>query len=354
MFLDDKRVLITGGTGSLGQSLVRRLLTGELGQPSSITVFSRDEAKQHYMRLRYMQRLSATDEVIYENSQQSLKFRIGDIRDYSSVVQAVKTADVVFHTAALKQVPICEYYPFEAVQTNVVGPQNLVRAIKETSTPVETVIGISTDKACKPVNVMGMTKALQERVLIQANLECPDTRFMCVRYGNVISSRGSVIPLFLDQINNNLAITITHQEMTRFLISLDRAVDTVFAVLQFGKKGETFVPNVPAVRVVDIAAALTKSQGKQLSINFTGIRPGEKLHEILVSEEERHRTTQRNGYYVICPVVPELREDEIGKPPITSEYSSENITLDVDKLCELLAPHISPITNAEPLPDLTG
>jgi len=353
MFLDNKRVLITGGTGSLGQSLVRRLLTGELGQPTSITVFSRDEAKQHYMRLNYMQRTAATDEIIYQNTQQSLRFRIGDIRDYSSVVQAVKTADVVFHTAALKQVPVCEYYPFEAVQTNVLGPQNLVRAIKETNTSVEAVIGISTDKACKPVNVMGMTKALQERVLIQANLECPDTRFMCVRYGNVISSRGSVIPLFLDQLNRNLDITITHQQMTRFLISLDSAVDTVFSALQFGNKGETFVPNVPAARVVDIAEALATNQGKHLSLNFTGVRPGEKLHEILVSEEERHRTTERHGYYIICPVVPELRDSEIGAPPFSSEYSSENITLNVSTLSELLAPHISAITSNGPLPDLT-
>jgi len=346
MFLDNKRVLITGGTGSLGESLVRRLLTGEMGRPSSVTVFSRDETKQHYMRLRYMQRASATDEIIYENSLRSLKFRIGDVRDYSSVVQAVKTADVVFHAAAMKQVPTCDYYPFEAVQTNVGGAQNLVRAIKESSTPVETVIGISTDKACKPVNVMGMTKALQERVLIQANLECPNTRFMCVRYGNVISSRGSVIPLFLDQISNGSDITVTHQEMTRFLISLDRSVDTVFAVLQFGKKGETFVPSVPAARVVDIVEALKNSQGKQVNINITGIRPGEKLHEILVSEEERHRTTQRNGYYVIRPIVPELRDDDLVDLAFSREYSSEDVTLDVNGLSELLAPYIGALTTS--------
>ena len=354
MLLDNKRVLITGGTGSLGQSLVRRLLTGELGQAASITVFSRDEAKQHYMRLKYMHRTAATDEIIYENSQQLLKFRIGDIRDYPSVVQAVKQADVVFHTAALKQVPICEYYPFEAVQTNVVGPQNLVRAIKENTTSVEAVIGISTDKACKPVNVMGMTKALQERVLIQANLECPDTRFMCVRYGNVISSRGSVIPLFLDQLNKDLDITITHEQMTRFLISLDSAVDTVFSALRLGNRGETFVPTVPAAKVVDIAETLAQSQGKSMTVKFTGVRPGEKLHEILVSEEERHRTTERGGYYVICPVVPELREAEIGNPPLTGEYSSENVTLTQETLSALLAPHISGITNDHQLPDLSS
>lgn len=196
MILKDKRILITGGTGSLGQAVVRRLLTGEMGKPQSITVFSRDEAKQHDMRLSYMNRPQATDEIIYRNSQELLRFRIGDMRDYSSVLQAVQEAEVVIHTAALKQVPTCEYFPFQAVQTNILGVQNLVLAIRENNTPVETVTGISTDKACKPINVMGMTKALMERILVEANRDYSDTRFACVRYGNVISSRGSVVPLF--------------------------------------------------------------------------------------------------------------------------------------------------------------
>jgi UDP-glucose 4-epimerase len=169
--LEGKQILITGGTGSLGQTLVKRILTGELGRPARITVFSRDEAKQHYMRLAFMHRSAATDDVIYENSRNTLNFRIGDVRDYPALLSAVREADVVFHAAALKQVPSCEYFPFEAVMTNIYGAQNLTRCIRENGLHVEKVIGISTDKACKPINVMGMTKALQERVLIEARID---------------------------------------------------------------------------------------------------------------------------------------------------------------------------------------
>lgn len=200
MIRDGKRVLVTGGTGSLGQVIVRRLLTGEMGKPARITVFSRDEAKQHYMRLSYLHKEAATDEVIYRNFQELLSFRIGDVRDYSSLLQAARDVQVVIHAAALKQVPSCEYFPFEAVQTNIGGAQNLVRVVREHDTPVQTVVGISTDKACKPINVMGMTKAVMERILVEANIDCKNTRFACVRYGNVIASRGSVVPLFLEQI----------------------------------------------------------------------------------------------------------------------------------------------------------
>src|SRR5262249_34088933 len=159
-------------------------------------------------------------------------FHIGDVRDYSALLQAARETDIIVHAAALKQVPSCEYFPFEAVQTNVHGAQNLVRVIRENRVPVETVVGISTDKACKPINVMGMTKALMERILVEANVECPKTRFICVRYGNVIASRGSVVPLFIDQIARGGPVTITLREMTRFLLSLDSAVDTVFSALR--------------------------------------------------------------------------------------------------------------------------
>ncbi len=336
--LEGKRVLVTGGTGSLGQVLVRRLLTGEMGRPSKVIVFSRDEAKQHYMRLDYLQRRAATDEVIYRNSQELLDFRIGNVRDYPAVLRAVREADVVFHAAALKQVPTCEYFPFEAVLTNVVGPHNVVRAIQENANSVELVVGISTDKACKPVNVMGMTKALQERILIEANKLRPDTRFLCVRYGNVIASRGSVIPLFLDQIRQGGPVTVTLKEMTRFLLSLDRAVDTVFAAVRTGLAGETYVPHVPAARIVDVARVLIN--GRDIPIVYTGIRPGEKVHEIMVSEEECHRTIQRDGYYIICPILPELRQAPFDQPALTGEYSSAHVTLDHDGLRELLAPYL--------------
>ncbi|MBP2682887.1 MAG: putative nucleoside-diphosphate sugar epimerase, partial [Deltaproteobacteria bacterium] len=186
----DRTVVITGGTGSLGKVLTRRLLAGEAGLPKKIIVFSRDEAKQHLMRIEYQQKQKATDEVIYRNFERLLEFRLGDVRDYHSVCAVLKNADVVVNAAALKQVPSCEYFPYEAVRTNVGGAENIVRAIRENDLGVKTVVGVSTDKACKPVNVMGMTKALQERIFISANITMPSTRFVCVRYGNVLASRG--------------------------------------------------------------------------------------------------------------------------------------------------------------------
>jgi len=335
MILQDKRILVTGGTGSLGQKLVRRLLTGEMGKPAKITVFSRDEAKQHEMRLDFMHRKTATDEIIYENSQQILSFRIGDVRDYSSLVAAMREADVIFNAAALKQVPTCEYAPFEAVQTNVIGAYNIARAIRENNLKIETVVGISTDKACKPINVMGMTKALQERILIEANRDLPDTRFICVRYGNVIASRGSVVPLFIEQIRNGGPVTITLPEMTRFLLSLDKAVDTIFAAVREANRGETYVPKVPSAKVIDIAKALMKEQ--KVEIVFIGIRPGEKIHEIMVSEEEVYRTVERNGYYVILPILPELRKEKNIQPALKGEYSSQHDNLSIDEIKKLLA-----------------
>ena len=332
--LEGKRILVTGGTGSLGQTLINRLLSGEMGKPAKITVFSRDEAKQHYMRLEYLHREAATDDIIYQNSKQLLNFRIGDVRDHSSLLSAMREADVVFHAAALKQVPSCEYFPYEAVLTNIVGAVNITKAVRENDLPVANVIGISTDKACKPINVMGMTKALQERVLIEANRDCHKTDFLCVRYGNVIASRGSIIPLFVEQIKNDRPITITLPEMTRFLLSLDKAVDTVFAALTKGKRGETFVPKVTSAKIVDVARALLGT--KELPIEFTGIRPGEKVHEIMVSEEECFRTSEIDGYYKILPVLPELREDVGFEPALTKEYSSKDDNVSVDQLREIL------------------
>jgi UDP-glucose 4-epimerase len=332
--LNNKRVLVTGGTGSLGQVLVRRLLSGELGQPKKVIVFSRDEAKQHAMRMEYMHRRSATDEIIYRNFEQLLEFRIGDVRDFHSLSAVLRDAEVVFNAAALKQVPTCEYYPFEAVQTNVGGPENIIRAIREHRLPVHTVIGISTDKACKPVNVMGMTKAIQERVFIRGNMDCPDTRFICVRYGNVLASRGSVIPFFHEQVRNGGPVTITTPEMTRFLLSLDQAVDTIFAAMSEARRGETYIPRVLSAKIVDIATSLIGDRPMQ--IVFTGIRPGEKVHEILVSEEERFRTVERGPYYVILPMLPELRESDERIKPLEDEYSSAHHVMDLSTLKVLL------------------
>jgi UDP-glucose 4-epimerase len=318
--LTGKRVVVTGGTGSLGKVLVRRLLTGEMGLPKKVLVFSRDEAKQHAMRVEYMNQRAATDEIIYRNFEQLLEFRIGDVRDFHAVSAILRDADVVFNAAALKQVPACEYFPFEAVQTNIGGPENIIRAIREHNLPVDTVVGISTDKACKPVNVMGMTKAIQERVFLRANMDCPQTRFICVRYGNVLASRGSVIPLFHDQIRSGGPVTVTSLEMTRFLLTLEQAVDTVFSAVRGARRGETYIPTVPSARIADIAKALI---GKRpIKTVVTGIRPGEKLHEILISEEEAHRSVRRGDYFVILPILPELRHAEDEDPTLTSEYSS--------------------------------
>jgi FlaA1/EpsC-like NDP-sugar epimerase len=334
--LTDKNIVVTGGTGSLGKVLVRRLLTGELGLPRKVTVFSRDEAKQHEMRLAYLNRRFATDETIYHNFEQLLQFRIGDVRDIHSVSTVLRDAHVVFNAAALKQVPSCEYFPFEAVQTNILGAENIVRAIREHHLGVQTVVGVSTDKACKPVNVMGMTKAIQERIFVRANLDSPGTRFICVRYGNVLASRGSVIPLFHEQIKRGDTLTITTPEMTRFLLSLDQAVDTVFAALQNASPGETYIPRVPSALVADIAEVLIGD--RPIKTQITGIRPGEKVHEILVSEEEAHRTLPRGDYYVIAPMLPELVKINV-ENPLEKEYSSNDILMSKYELTELLRRH---------------
>jgi FlaA1/EpsC-like NDP-sugar epimerase len=330
---ESKRILVTGGTGSLGKVLVRRLLSGEEGLPKKIIVFSRDEAKQHFMRLDYQHNASATDEVIYNNFRQVLEFRIGDVRDYYSLAGVLRDVDIVFNAAALKQVPTCEYFPFEAVLTNIAGPENIVRAIQTQKLPVETVIGISTDKACKPVNAMGMTKALQERLFIQANMRC-ETRFVCARYGNVLASRGSVIPLFHQQIRAGGPVTITSPQMTRFLLTLEDAVDTIFTALREGMPGETYIPRVPSALVKNIASALIGERA--IKVQITGIRPGEKIHEILVSEEEAHRTVSRGNYYVIRPMLPELSDNNAGDGSIQNEYGSGDNLMSLEATIEML------------------
>jgi FlaA1/EpsC-like NDP-sugar epimerase len=345
MLVEGKNVLVTGGTGSLGQAIVRRLLTGELGMPGRIVVLSRDEAKQHDMRVSFLRRREATDDVIYRNSTQVLRFVIGDMRDYPSVVRAVRDAHLVIHAAALKQVPTCEYFPFEAIQTNLVGAQNLVRAIRENRTSVETAVGISTDKACKPINVMGMTKAIMERILIEANIGT-DARFACVRYGNVIASRGSVVPLFLEQIANGGPITLTMKAMTRFLLTLDQAVDTVLAAVRSARRGETYVPRVLSARVEDLADVMIN--GRAIEKVFTGIRPGEKVHEIMVSDEECFRTTTRDGYYVIRPMLPELA-GEPAPQALTNEYSSSDVTADAAALKKLVQPYVGTVKGSAEL-----
>ncbi len=334
----DKRILVTGGTGSMGSTLVRRLLSGEQDMPKKVIVFSRDEAKQHEMRMAYQHRTAATDEVIFRNFMSVLEFRIGDVRRYADVCSAVRDADVVINAAALKQVPVCEYFPEQAILTNCIGAANIVRAIGENGYPVESVVAVSTDKACKPVNVMGMTKALQERIIIAANVLTPKTRFLCVRYGNVLASRGSVIPLFLDQIRNGGPVTVTDPGMTRFLLSLDQAVDTIFAALKEGHRGETYVPRAPSATVESIAKALVGI--RPVEVKVVGIRPGEKMHEIMVSEEEARHCVRRGDYLAILPMLPELREAaKAAAPALDKEFSSADAVLGAAETAALLRRH---------------
>ncbi len=337
MIFENKTILVTGGTGSMGKTFVHRVLGGSLGTPKKVIVLSRDEAKQHDMRMSYMNRRVTTDDAIFRNFMNVLEFRIGDVREYQDVCSAVRDADIVVNAAALKQVPTCEYFPAQAIMTNCIGAWNIAQAIEQNGLPVETVIGISTDKACKPVNVMGMTKSLQERIFISANILNPRTRFICVRYGNVLASRGSVVPLFHDQIRHGGPVTITVPEMTRFLLSLEQAVDTVVAALREARPGETYVPDAPAATMINVAKALIG--GRNIPIKTVGIRPGEKMHEIMVSEEEANHCVKRGAYYAILPMLPELRQPGAQAPALAKEFCSADNVLDLQGTMDLLARH---------------
>lgn len=335
--LDDKSVLITGGTGSLGKTLVNRILAGDRGVPRKLIVLSRDEGKQHEMRVSLMKTKARTDDIIYRNFMQTVEFRIGDVRSYADICSAMRDVDIVINAAALKQVPTCEYFPDQAVMTNCSGAQNIVRAVSEGLARPEVVVGISTDKACKPINVMGMSKAIQERVFIAGNIIAGDSRFVCVRYGNVLASRGSVIPLFHEQIRSGGPVTITVPEMTRFLLSLNQAVDTVFEALAHARPGEILVPNAPSATVLNIAHALIDD--REIKVQKIGIRPGEKMHEIMVSEEECNHTVRRGDYYAILPMLPELRDERAPGAALGREFSSADTVMTRQQTRELLARH---------------
>ncbi len=334
MIFEDKKILITGGTGSLGKQLVSRILTCEKGTPAKVIVFSRDEAKQHEMRLEWKRKAVATDEIIYRQADEMLDFQIGDVRNLNSIQGVLRNVDIVINAAALKQVPTCEYFPFEAVRTNVEGANNIVTAIVNNGYEVDTVVCVSTDKACKPINVMGMTKAIQERIFIEGNLQCPETRFIGVRYGNVLSSRGSVIPLFIDQIKHGGPVTITDSRMTRFLLSLDEAVDTIFFAIKEASRGEIIIPKPPAALIENVADVMIGN--RNIDKQYIGIRPGEKIHEILVSEEECFRTVDRGDYYAIQPVFPELRPTIHPENYLEKEFSSAENLLNVSEIRRLL------------------
>ncbi len=290
-----KRILITGGTGSFGHHIVRRLLKYE---PAEIRIFSRDENKQFHM----------SHELEVEESyprKGNISFVIGDVRDKSSVLKAMEGIDLVYHAAALKQVPSCEYFVWEAIQTNIIGAKNVIEAAVEMK--VKKVIAISTDKAVKPVNAMGMTKALQEKLITSANYfnQNGETVFACVRYGNVVASRGSVIPLFKKQIEAGGPVTITTPDMTRFILTLNQAINLVFKATQLSVGGEIFVLKVPAVKITELAKVMIEnlSPDKKIEIKEIGIRPGEKIHEVLVSETEAFRTVEEDDFYIILPQI---------------------------------------------------
>jgi len=254
------RILITGGAGFLGRAIVKQLL--KVGQ-KDIIVFSRDEAKQHNFRIKLENLKSPTDEVIYNDTK--VKFIVGDIRDYNAIEKALEGADLCIHTAALNQVPVCEKYPMEAVMTNVIGSQNLIRACQKQG--VKKVIGISSDKACEPITVYGMTKAIMERLFMNAKGK---TQFVLVRYGNVISSTGSVLPLWQEQKKNGQPLTITDKRMKRYFLTVEEAIKVIDEAIK-GQHGEIIVPKLKLQRMYDIAMKISKD------IIVTGVRPNEKI-----------------------------------------------------------------------------
>ena len=314
--LAGRRVLVTGGTGSFGNFVVRRLLDMGAGE---VRVFSRDEKKQYDMRVFY-------------GGRKELTFVIGDVRSRERIDEAMTGIEVVFHAAALKQVPTCEHHPEEAVQTNVIGAGNLVESALQQG--IDAFVMISTDKAVKPVNVMGMTKALQERLVLKANLSRRNrgTRFSCVRYGNVLRSRGSVVPFFRRMLRLGQRITITDERMTRFLLTLNDAIDLVVYAAENGTSGDILVRKAPAARVVDMAAVLCAEAGKPFEYDRIGLLPGEKLGEILVSEEELQRVEDLGGYYRILPWWSSAAPHQLRR-----EYLSADAVVGCEEIVSLIA-----------------
>ena len=309
----NKTILITGGTGSFGKTVLKYFLNKKVKE---IRIFSRDEKKQDDIRKKY--------------NEAKLKFYIGDVRDYNSISNAVKGCDYVFHAAALKQVPSCEFYPMEAVKTNILGTENVLDSA--INSKVKKVIVLSTDKAVYPINAMGISKAMMEKVSIQKSLTNKQTIINIVRYGNVIASRGSIIPLFVDQIINKKPLTLTDPNMTRFMMTLQDAVNLVLYAFKFGKQGEIFVQKAPSTDLKTLANAvknLFKSPNHLIKV--IGTRHGEKLFEVLLSREEMSRAKEFKKYYSISPDIRDLNYEkfvEVGEKKISSshEYNSHNTT----------------------------
>ena len=320
----NKILLISGGTGSFGSTVLRRFLTTDIKE---IRIFSRDELKQDDMRKFY--------------NNDKLKFYIGDVRDESSVDDAMRGVDYVFHAAALKQVPSCEFYPMQAVKTNIIGTENLLNSA--IAAGVKKVIALSTDKAVYPINAMGISKAMMERVIVAKGRNVKDTMIACTRYGNVMASRGSVIPLFIDQVRNGKPITITDPNMTRFMMSLDDAVDLVLFAFENGQSGDIFVQKAPAATVELLAHTMRKILGApDHEIKTIGTRHGEKLYETLLTKEEMVKAIDMEKYYRIPADARDLNYSkffEEGEEVVTEagEYHSHNThRLNEKELTELL------------------
>jgi UDP-N-acetylglucosamine 4,6-dehydratase len=319
----DKTILITGGTGSFGKKFTKIAL--EEKQPKKIIIFSRDELKQHEMK-------------IHGYDHPSLRYFIGDVRDRERLVRAMHGVDIVVHAAALKQVPTCEYNPMEAIKTNIMGTANVVEAALDAG--VKKVMTISTDKAVNPVNLYGATKLAAEKLTVQSNAYAAGTatRYACVRYGNVVGSRGSVVPLFLNQRASG-TVTITDERMTRFWLSLDQGVRFVMNCIEQMEGGEVFVPKIPSTKVVDLAKAIAP----EAKLNIIGIRPGEKVHEVLISEDEARNTVERETMFIVKPPETLWKRDMHyeGKPlPGDFRFSSDTNTewLDINGIKEFVAP----------------
>jgi UDP-glucose 4-epimerase len=290
--LSGSKLLITGGTGSFGQAVLRKFLNTDIAE---IHIFSRDEKKQDEIRKKF--------------SSNKIKFHIGDVRDYATVLNAIRGVDFVFHAAALKQVPSCEFHPLESVKTNILGTENVLEAA--ITCDVKRVICLSTDKAVYPINAMGISKAMMEKVAVAKSRSSSQTVINVTRYGNVMASRGSVIPLFIDQIRARKPITITDPCMTRFMMTLDDAVDLVLYAFEHGQPGEVFVQKAPAATIEVLAKALTALMGKpEHEVRVIGTRHGEKLYEALLSREEMVAAEDLGGYY---RVPPDLRDLNYGK-----------------------------------------
>lgn len=322
----DKVLMITGGTGSFGNAVLKRFLSSDLKE---IRIFSRDEKKQDDIRKRY--------------ANPKLKFYIGDVRDYNSILNASRGVDYIYHAAALKQVPSCEFHPIEAVKTNVLGTENVLEAAIQNL--VKRVVCLSTDKAVYPINAMGISKALMEKVIIakSRNIDPDKTTICATRYGNVMASRGSVIPLFVDQIRAGNSLTLTDPNMTRFMMTLSDAVDLALYAFEYGNNGDIFVQKAPAATVDTLAKSLKQIMGvPDHPVNVIGTRHGEKLFEALLSREEMACAEDLGRYYRVPPDLRDLnygRYVEQGEEKIsqTEDYNSHNTErLDVDGMTELL------------------